>query len=198
MYGTGHFGQSVLNCQYVNVWGSYKVWIIWLMNLMTHKLWVIQCESYLFHMAFVKGLKRSADSVIVHSKKYHMVRRIHYESVFDQPYDISKLKFSRKCHEVRRLLKKISSRKFLILSLINCFFEWLIETEWPRIINNQNVDQWRSKNPNNSDNEENKCTDSTATWIFFTAECAHATKHHQQVKDNQYQTDKCCDCRCDE
>ena len=44
-------------------------------------------------MAFVKGLKRSADSVIVHSKKYHMVRRIHYESLFNKPNDISKLSF---------------------------------------------------------------------------------------------------------
>ena len=35
-----------------------------------------------------------------------------------------------------------------------------------------------------TDNEENESAESSATWIFFSAKCAHATKHHQQVKNN--------------
>ena len=35
-----------------------------------------------------------------------------------------------------------------------------------------------------TDNEENECADSSAAGVFFSAKCAHATKHHQQVKNN--------------
>ena len=35
-----------------------------------------------------------------------------------------------------------------------------------------------------TDNEENESAESSATRIFFSAKCAHATKHHQQVKNN--------------
>ena len=118
--GQDIFGQSVLNCQYANVWGSYKVWIVW----------VIQCESYLFHMAFV-------NSIIVHSIFEKII--IWFVELIVSVFRLTVWYFwSFFCHEARRFLMKISSRISFELDQL-C----LREIDWNRMAtNNKQSKYW--------------------------------------------------------
>ena len=53
-----------------------------------------------------------------------------------------------------QIVKRENSRKIffpdLILSFVNEVVERFVETKWPRIIYDENIDQGRSKHPNNS------------------------------------------------
>ena len=114
-------GQSVLNCQYANVWGSYKVWIVW----------VIQCESYLFHMAFV-------NSIIVHSIFEKFIIWF-VELIANIGISTNRMIFFGVfCHEARRFLMKISSRISFELDQL-C----LREIDWNRMAtNNKQSKYW--------------------------------------------------------